>query len=136
MKTKTILLCLLTILLVTPLTAQQTVQETDYFDPIQTISISKNTSTDAYSTTAGVSYHIGRGIFYPDQLIYRTYYSFDLSEIADKHNVLIDEVKLDYDTGNNSGTFKVTGPSSISGTNLENQWNAIGNASTKESGIS
>ncbi|MEX0844342.1 MAG: T9SS type A sorting domain-containing protein [Balneolaceae bacterium] len=136
MKTKTILLCLLTILIVTPLTAQQTVQESDNFEPIQTTRISKNTSTDTYSTDAGGYFHIGRGIFDTDQLIYRTYYSFDLSKIAAKHNVSIDEVKLDYSTGNKSGTFKVTGPSSISGQNIETHWNAIGNASSKESGIS
>lgn len=110
--------------------AQPVITETKLFYPSGT-SIVKIIETGNPTYTYG-NCQIGKELSGSTQMIYRTYYTIDLSTIP--LNATIQKVNLNYSTNYKSYTFKLTNISSL-GSTLSANWTAIGGGNTLHSGI-
>lgn len=110
--------------------AQPVITETKLFYPSGT-SIVKIIETGNPTYTYG-NCQIGKELSGSTQMIYRTYYTIDLSTIP--LNATIQKVNLNYSTNYKSYTFKLTNISSL-GSILSANWTAIGGGNTLHSGI-
>jgi len=140
MKRKWILSILMIILASSNLAAQQTVTKTVTLNPTYKTGIVKipTRTGDIYNQTANPD--IGSSLVqvttYDTTETARSYFIFNIKDIAHANQVSIETVKLNYTaSGCGSCTFKITGPTSVVTGQYEADWKAIGNANTKEGGI-
>lgn len=135
MKRKWTVSLLIVVLASTNLAAQQIIQKT------VTLFLAEEVHIEQHPTRHnGDQYYGGSEAIGKEQLdttaVFRSFYVFDITQIANANNVSIQSVTLYYATDRSGYTFKITGPSSInnfiaSGANFT----AIKNANTKASGL-